>query len=171
MDQVTDRLPGIIAVQSGICINDRNTAEHEQHLLQLMKTASSHSLVFNSSKCSIHQSHISFYRAIFTAQGMKPNPTKVQVLKDLPTPKNQTKCDYAMQYIPGKEVVLADWLSRFPSCKHNALIEIHQNMQHKSIWLWPTKHHLRWHQERLCLCCNLLPDAQWMAQQSTRSAL
>ena len=52
-----------------------------------MQTAQEHGLVFNSSKCSICQPQISFYGAIFTAQGMKPDPPKVQALQDLPAPE------------------------------------------------------------------------------------
>ena len=39
------------------------------------------------------------------------------------------KYAYTMQYISGKEMVLADRLSRFPSCKNNTPIELHQNIQ------------------------------------------
>ena len=39
---------------------------------------------------------------------------------------------YTLQYKPGKEMVLADKLSRFPSRKENSLIELHQNIQHIS---------------------------------------
>ena len=46
-------------------------------------------LVYNSSKCTISQPHISFYGAIFSAKGMKPDPKKVQALQDLPTPHIQ----------------------------------------------------------------------------------
>ena len=46
-------------------------------------------LVFNSHKCSIRKPQITFYGAIFAAQGMKPDPAKVQALQDLPTPENQ----------------------------------------------------------------------------------
>ena len=42
--------------------------------------------MLNSSKCSIHQPQISFYGAIFTVQGMKPDPVKVQALQVLPAP-------------------------------------------------------------------------------------
>ena len=54
-----------------------------------MQTAQEHGLVFNNSKCSIHQPQISFYGTIFTAQGMIPDPAKVQALQDLPTPDPQ----------------------------------------------------------------------------------
>ena len=76
MDQITDRLPGVIAIHDDICVFGKDTAEHDNNLLQLMKTAQGHGLVFNSSKCAIRQSQISFYGAIFTAQGMKPDPCK-----------------------------------------------------------------------------------------------
>ena len=39
------------------------------------------------------------------------------------------KYDYTIQYIPGKDMVLADRLSRFPSHKNNTPIELHQNIQ------------------------------------------
>ena len=51
-----------------------------------MKTAQEQGLVFNSSKCATQQSQISFYGAIFTVQGMRPDPVKVQALQDLPAP-------------------------------------------------------------------------------------
>ena len=77
MDQITDRLPGIIAIHDDICVYGKNIAAHDNNLLQLMKTAQDEGLVFNSSKCAIWQPQISFYGAIFTEQGI-----------DLPAPEN-----------------------------------------------------------------------------------
>ena len=90
MDQITDRLPGIIAIHDDICVYGKDTTEHDKNLLKFMQTAQDHGLVFNSNKCSIHQPQISFYGAIFTVQGMKPDPAKVQALQDLPAPKPKT---------------------------------------------------------------------------------
>ena len=39
------------------------------------------------------------------------------------------KYDYTIQYIPGKDVVLTDRLSRFPLRKNNSPIELYQNVQ------------------------------------------
>ena len=88
IDQITDRLPGIIAIHDDICAYGKDTTEHDNNLLKLMQTAKDHGLVFNSNKCSIHPPQISFYGAIFTVQGMKPFPAKVQALQDLPAPHN-----------------------------------------------------------------------------------
>ena len=89
MDQITNRLPGVIAIHDDICVFGKDTAEHDYNLLHLMKTAQGHGLLFNSSKCAIHKSQFSFYGTIFTAQGMRPDPAKVQALQDLPAPQPQ----------------------------------------------------------------------------------
>ena len=47
------------------------------------------------------------------------------------------KYDYQIQYKSGKEMVLADCLSHFPSCKENIPIELHQNIH--SIHFTPDK--------------------------------
>ena len=57
----------------------------------IFKCAWKNGLVFNHKKCSIKQQHITLYDIVFTKNGMKPDPTKVQVLQDLPTPHIQTK--------------------------------------------------------------------------------
>ena len=88
MDQITDRLPGIIAIHDDICVYSKDTIEHNKNLLKLMQSAQDHGLVFNSNKCSLCQPQISYYGAIFTAQGMKPDPAKVQALQHLPAPHN-----------------------------------------------------------------------------------
>ena len=81
MDQITDRLPGIIAIHNDICVYGKDITEHDNNLVQLMETAEEQGLVFNSSKCAIWQSQISFYGAIFTVQGMRPDPAKVKLCK------------------------------------------------------------------------------------------
>ena len=88
MDQISNRLPGIIAIHNDICVYGKTREEHDTNLLQLMKTASKNGLVFNSHKYSIRQLQITFYGAIFTSKGMKADPTKIQALQDLPTPDN-----------------------------------------------------------------------------------
>ena len=59
--------------------------EHDQHLVQLMNTAKEHGIIFNSSKCWIRQSQIAIYGAVLTTQDMWPDPSKIQVLQELPT--------------------------------------------------------------------------------------
>ena len=60
IDQITERLPGIIAIHNYICVFGKNQQQHDKHLLQLLKTASVKGLVFNSRKCQISKPQITF---------------------------------------------------------------------------------------------------------------
>ena len=107
IDQIINILP-IIAIYDDICVYGRDTTEHDRNLLQLMQTASQQGLIFNSIKCSILQPKILFYGVIFTVQGMKAHPEKVQALQDLPGPGNSTKLqwflglnNYLQPFLPG----------------------------------------------------------------------
>ena len=108
MDQLTDRLPGIIAIHDDICVYSKTQEQHDKNLLQLMKTAAKQGLVFNSNKCHTSQPQITFYSTIFSAQGIKPDPMKIQAVQDLPTPQTQKQLqsflglvNYLQPFLPG----------------------------------------------------------------------
>ena len=83
MEQATDHLPSIITIHDDVCIFGHNPEEHDCHLLHLMETTTEYGMIFISTKCQIRQPQIAFYGTVFTAQGMWPDPSKIQ---DLPTP-------------------------------------------------------------------------------------
>ena len=89
MDQITERLPGIIPIHDDICVFGKTQEQHDKHLLQLLKTALAKGLVFNSRKCQISKPQITFFDTTFSTKGMKPDPIKIQAIQDLPTPQTQ----------------------------------------------------------------------------------
>ena len=123
MDQATDCLSGIITIHDDICMFGRTPEEHDEHLLCLMESAKTYGIVFNSAKCHIRQPQIDFYGAVFTGQGMLPDPSKIQVLQDLPAPDSRTKLqsflgliNYLQPFIPGhsaKTTFLQEQLSQW----------------------------------------------------------
>ena len=88
MDQIVEQCPGVIAIHDDICVYGRTEAEHDAHLWNLMKVAERSGLVFNSDKCEIKNSRISFYGKFFTPNGVEPDPAKVQGIVDMPAPTN-----------------------------------------------------------------------------------
>ena len=66
-----------------------------------------HGIIFNSAKFCIRQPQIPFYGAVFTAQGMQLDLSKIQALQDLSTPDSQAKLqsflgliNYMQPFIP-----------------------------------------------------------------------
>ena len=107
MDQATDHLPSIIAIHGDLCIFGHTCEEHNEHLLHLMETVKDHGIIFNSAKCHIMQPQIAFHGTVFTAQGMWPDPAKIQAPQDLATPHLQAKLqsfqgliNYLQPFIP-----------------------------------------------------------------------
>ena len=60
MDQITERLPGIIAIHDDNCVFGSTQEQYDKHLLQLLKTVLARGLVFNSRKCQISKPQITF---------------------------------------------------------------------------------------------------------------
>ena len=92
-------------IHDDIYIYGKTQEQHDKHLLQLTKTAAKQSLIFNNNKCHISQPQITFYGTVFSAQGMKPNPIKIQALQDIPTPQNQKQLflglvNYLQSFLP-----------------------------------------------------------------------
>ena len=145
MDQITNRLPGIIAIHNDICVYGKDTTEHDNNLLKLMQTAQDHGLVFNSNKCSIHQPQISFYGAIFTAQGMKLDPVKVQALQDLPAPQNPKQ----LQSFLG----LVNYLQPFIPSLASKTTFLHEQVTN---WDWNPSTNQSFHRLKSHICNTLL---------------
>ena len=87
MDQITNRLLGVIAIHNDIFIFGKSQEQHDKHLL--LRIASKNGLVFSGRKRHISKPQITFYGTVFSVQGMKSDPIKIQAFQNLPTPQNQ----------------------------------------------------------------------------------
>ena len=62
--------------------------DHDRNLTNLMKQAERKGLVFNSKKCHIKQSCVSFFGNRYTPDGIKPDPDKVRDIRNMPSPQS-----------------------------------------------------------------------------------
>lgn len=70
-----------------ICIASIDFVEHKSHLRQIFERLQKHHLTINTSKCKLAQSTLEFLGHLVTPYGIKPLPSKVQVIIDFPVPK------------------------------------------------------------------------------------
>ena len=87
MDEILESLEGCVGIADEICIFGATQEEHDQRLIALMEVATSAGLVFNSTKCSINKSSISFFSNVYSAAGIGPYPTKVEDTNEMPVPQ------------------------------------------------------------------------------------
>ena len=61
---------------------------HNSNLHQLMRAAQKHGLVFNSDKCKINTSKLHFFGLVFDANGVHPDPARIDDIRSMTKPAN-----------------------------------------------------------------------------------
>ena len=91
MDQFLDECPGCIGIADDITVFGRTEVEHDAHLCNLMQVACMYGVVFNPQKMHVKAPAINFFGCLYDANGVHPDPEKVDAVHALPAPTNVTK--------------------------------------------------------------------------------
>lgn len=107
MDNVLQGLTGVVSIADDITVFGADEKEHDDNLHKLMLRAQEKGLVFNSDKCIIKAAEIPFFGNIYSKDGVRPDPVKVQAITDLGAPTNVQELQsflglvtYLSPYIP-----------------------------------------------------------------------
>ena len=80
---------------------------HDKHLIQVLNKCHEIGLKLNPDKCVFGQKQVQFYGNTISTDGVKPDPTKVDIIIKMPSPKTKTElasffemCNYLGPYIP-----------------------------------------------------------------------
>ena len=76
------------SIADDITVHGNDEVEHAPNFHMLMKRAQEKGLGFNKDKCQIKQKEVPFFGNIYSESGVRPNPSKVQAIKDLTVPTN-----------------------------------------------------------------------------------
>ena len=85
MDQILEQVDGAIGIADDVVFYAKSE-EHDKILHRLMQIAAENGLVFNSTKCKIKSKSISFFRMIYSENGVSPDPEKLKDLQNIPYP-------------------------------------------------------------------------------------
>ena len=78
-----------------ILIWDRAKEEHDQHLKMALKRCGDIGLTLNKDKCVIGTSLVAYIGHILTADGVKPDESKVKAVLEMPAPTDKKEsCDF-----------------------------------------------------------------------------
>ena len=107
-DQILKECQGCIGIADDITVHGCTKTEHDAHLQDLMRIACKYNLVFNPQKTRVKAQAINFFRCLYDANGIHPDPEKVDAVHALPAPTNITKLQeflglvtYLSPFIPG----------------------------------------------------------------------
>ena len=101
-------------ISDDFIVYGKNTVEHDKALQKLLKRCSELGLTLNRQKCEFYTPRVIFYGWVFSGDGMKPDPAKINTIVNMQTPTNVSEChsllgmtNYISRLIPGyADVVL-----------------------------------------------------------------
>ena len=132
MDEILENLPGVAGIADDVCVTGTSEEDHDQNLLRLMHRAEEKGLVFNSEKCAIKQTEISFFGNLYTQDGVEPDPKKVKDIRNMPVPENKDD----LRRILGMFTYLSQYIPTF-SDKTSVLRDL---LKQSSPWCWDEVH-------------------------------
>ena len=91
MDAILEHCPGCIGIADDVAVYGRDKEEHDRNLINLMRVAEKEGLVFNSQKCIVRANEIPFFGMIYSADGARTDPARIEAIQSLPAPENVTE--------------------------------------------------------------------------------
>ena len=91
MDAILEQCQGVIGIHDDMVIFRVDQEDHDANLINLLNVCQKEGLVLNSKKLELRRERVTFFGAEYSAQGMHPDPKKVQGITEMtaPTDKQQ----------------------------------------------------------------------------------
>ena len=89
MDEVFEGIPGVTVLVDDILITGSTREEHDENLKAALQRATERNLKFNPDKMTIAATEVKYFGHIMSAEGLKPDPTKIKAVKEMATPTNK----------------------------------------------------------------------------------
>ena len=86
MDQMLEGIEGAVSVMDDILIAAPTVQEHDAILRRVVEKATSYNLKLNFNKCHIRQPSVPYVGHLITADGLKPDPAKVEAVQGMSPP-------------------------------------------------------------------------------------
>nr|VZH98603.1 unnamed protein product [Spirometra erinaceieuropaei] len=89
IDRVLRGLPFVYAYIDDLLVASRNAEEHKEHLALVFDRLDQFGVVINPSKCVLGVPSLDFLGHLVNAQGLRPLSSKVEAIRDFPSPTSK----------------------------------------------------------------------------------
>ena len=88
ISQIIEGLDGVAHIQDDIIIWGRSKAEHDKNLEQVLARIEKSGLKLNKTKCKFGLNEVKYVVHIFSSEGVRADPSKIEAIVDMPMPEN-----------------------------------------------------------------------------------
>ena len=89
MDAILEQCPGVIGIHDDMVIFGVDQEDHDANLINLLNICQKEELVLNSKKLELQRERVTFFGAEYSAQGMHPDPKKIQGITEMTVPMDK----------------------------------------------------------------------------------
>lgn len=86
MDRIVGDLEGVLNAADDLLVHAKTMEEHDGRLEKLMERLTEYNILLNLDKCVFRVTQIRFLGHILTEEGIKPNPRKIEAIKNFNPP-------------------------------------------------------------------------------------
>ena len=104
---------GTHVIADDVKIHGENEVTHDQNLIQVLNQCRKVGLKLNAEECVFKAKSIPFFGHVISDQGVKPDPAKMDMIKNMPTPTSKHEllsflglCNYLSTYVPDLSSIL-----------------------------------------------------------------
>lgn len=88
MSEILGDLEGVVCLIDDVLIHGRTQEEHDERLFKVLCRLQKEGLTLNRVKCKFSQREVPFLGQIVDESGIKPDPSKVAAIRNVPIPTN-----------------------------------------------------------------------------------
>ena len=128
MSRLVEGIPGVLCMIDDILVFGKSQEEHDERLRQVFTKLKTAGVTLNRSKCEFSKSSLTFLGHIISADGLKPDPQKIQSIQEFEQPEDVT----AVRRFLG----MANQLGKFAPHLSETTKPLRDLISHKSHFVW-----------------------------------
>ena len=128
MSEMLQGLDGVQAIIDDVLIYGETREEHDIRLDNVMERIRTSGLKLNQDKCEFRKSKLEYFGHVIGSDGIRPNPERVRVIKELTAPGNVSELR--------RTVGMVNYLGRFLPNLSSVIKPLTDLLKSDVTWLW-----------------------------------
>ena len=89
MDRILEQCPGVIGIHNDVIIYRYTREDHDANLINFLNVCQMEGLCLSSKKLELRCDRVSFFSAIYSREGVEPDPKKIQGIEEMTCPETK----------------------------------------------------------------------------------
>ena len=89
MDRILEQCPSMIGIHDNVIIYGYTREDHDSNLINFLNVCQMEGLCLSSKKLELRRDRVSFFGAIYSREGVHPDPRKIQGIEEMTAPETK----------------------------------------------------------------------------------